>query len=44
MTWPIFAKLLAIFITVAIGWFVGRMRWLGGAGQDPAWVLGNAAF
>ena len=49
MTWPIFSKLLAIFITVAIGWFVGRMRWLGesdagGTGGDPARVLASAAY
>ena len=49
MTWPIFSKLLAIFITVAIGWFVGRMRWLGesdagGSGGDPARVLSSAAY
>ena len=49
MTWPIFSKLLAIFITVAIGWFVGRMRWLGesdagSTGGDPARVLANAAY
>lgn len=46
MTQAIFNKLLAIFITVAIGWFAGRMRWLGQAstGLDPARVLGNAAF
>ena len=49
MTWPIFAKLLAIFITVGIGWFVGRMRWLGdaeagGSGGDPARVLSSVAF
>lgn len=46
MTQAIFNKLLAIFITVAIGWFAGRMRWLGQAstGVDPARVLGNAAF
>lgn len=46
MTQAIFNKLLAIFITVAIGWFAGRMRWLGQAstGMDPARVLGNAAF
>ncbi|MGS0757565.1 AEC family transporter, partial [Roseateles sp. GG27B] len=45
----VFYKLLAIFIAVAIGWFVGRMRWLGeadagGSGGDPARVLSNAAF
>lgn len=46
MTQAILNKLLAIFITVAIGWFAGRMRWLGqaSAGIDPARVLGNAAF
>ncbi len=42
----VFYKLLAIFITVGLGWFVGRMRWLGdaSAGSDPARVLSNAAF
>lgn len=49
MSWLIFYKLLAIFITVVIGWFVGRMRWLGshtagGSGGDPARVLSSAAF
>jgi predicted permease len=49
MTWVVFYKLLAIFITVAIGWFVGHMRWLGGRdaggqGGDPARVLSAAAF
>jgi malonate transporter and related proteins len=50
MSVEIFFKLLAIFLIVALGWFVGRMRWLGGApdadgrGSDPARVLGNAAF
>ncbi len=48
MTWAIAFKLLAILVAVAIGWAVGRMRWLGGgaAGSDgdPARVLGNAAF
>lgn len=49
MSWLVFYKLLAIFITVAIGWFVGRMRWLGdatagGGGGDPARVLSSAAF
>ncbi|WP_349741575.1 AEC family transporter [Roseateles cavernae] len=49
MSWMVFYKLLAIFITVAIGWFVGRMRWLGdasagGSGGDPAKVLSAAAF
>ncbi|MCV2359868.1 AEC family transporter [Paucibacter sp. TC2R-5] len=46
----VFYKLLAIFIAVAIGWFVGRMRWLGGPtgsgaeASDPARVLSNVAF
>lgn len=49
MSWIVFHKLLAILIAVAIGWFVGRMRWLGGAdaggsGGDPARVLSNVAF
>ena len=49
MTTLVFYKLLAIFIAVAIGWFVGRMRWLGegsgeGGGNDPARVLSNVAF
>ena len=39
-------KLLGIFITVALGWLAGRMRWLGepAGGMDPARLLGNAAF
>lgn len=39
-------KLLAIFVTVALGWAAGRMRWLGDAkaGSDPARTLGHAAF
>ncbi|MEO7338475.1 MAG: AEC family transporter [Caldimonas sp.] len=51
MTTTIFLKLLAIFVIVAIGWIVGRLRWLGagpepegGAGGDPARVLANAAY
>lgn len=49
MSWDVFYKLLAIFIAVTIGWFVGRMRWLGdagagGTGGDPARVLSAAAF
>src|SRR4051812_15161931 len=48
MTWAIAFKLLAILVAVAIGYLVGRMRWLGGgeAGSDtdPARVLANAAF
>ena len=46
MTLAILYKLLAIVITVALGWVVGRARWLGKPeeGGDPARVLGNAAF
>ncbi len=42
----VFYKLLAIFVTVAIGWIAGRMRWLGEGGgpSDPARTLSNAAF
>jgi hypothetical protein len=34
----VFFKLLAIFVVVAIGWVVGKLRWLGDAtnGSDPA--------
>lgn len=46
MTLAVFYKLMAVFVTVALGWIAGRMRWLGDlkAGTDPARVLGNAAF
>ena len=46
MSAAILYKLLAIFLVAALGWFVGRMRWLGdaGGGGDPARVLANAAF
>ena len=46
MTAVVLHKLAAIFVTVAIGWAAGRMRWLGAAGTvtDPARVLGHAAF
>jgi predicted permease len=44
MTGAVFAKLLAILVTVALGWLAGRLRWLGDAQSDPARVLGNAAF
>jgi malonate transporter and related proteins len=42
----VFHKLLAIFLTVGLGWVAGRMRWLdsGTDARDPARVLGNAAF
>ncbi|MEP7295469.1 MAG: AEC family transporter [Burkholderiales bacterium] len=46
----VFFKLLAIFVVVAIGWTVGKLRWLGEADAagnsqvDPARVLANAAY
>jgi malonate transporter len=42
----VFFKLLAIFVVVAIGWAVGKLRWLGDAknGSDPARTLANAAY
>ena len=46
MSAAVLYKLLAIFLTVGIGWFAGRMRWLGERedSSDPARVLSNAAF
>lgn len=46
MTLAVFHKLLAIFLTVGLGWAAGRMRWLGSGtdASDPARVLSNAAF
>jgi malonate transporter and related proteins len=48
MSFAVAAKLLAILVAVAIGFIVGRMRWLGGGAagsdSDPARVLANAAF
>lgn len=44
MTLAIFHKLLAIFLTAALGYVAGRMRWLGPDGPGTARVLGNAAF
>jgi predicted permease len=44
MTLAVFHKLLAIFLTVALGYIAGRMRWLGPDGPATARVLGNAAF
>ena len=35
-------KLLTIFVVVAIGWVVGKLKWLGSA--DPARTLANAAY
>jgi malonate transporter and related proteins len=46
MSLAVLYKLCAIFLTVAIGWVAGRMRWLGDGshGADPARTLSNAAF
>jgi malonate transporter and related proteins len=46
MTAAIFHKLLAIFLTVGLGWLAGRLRWLGerSGPSDPARVLSNVAF
>lgn len=38
----LFLKLLAIFVVVAIGWMVGRLKWLGDA--DVARILANTVF
>ena len=38
----VFFKLLTIFIVVAIGWGVGKLKWLGTG--DPARTLANAAY
>ena len=42
----VFLKLLAIFVVVAIGWVVGKLKWLGVVGDtsDPARTLANAAY
>lgn len=46
MSTPVLLAFLGIFAIVALGWVVGRLRWLGRAGgdNDPARVLGFAAF
>jgi malonate transporter len=46
VTAAVFHKLLAIFLTVGLGWVAGRARWLeaGQEGADPARLLGNVAF
>jgi len=44
MSAAVLGKLLAIIVTVALGWLAGRLRWLGDAKADPARVLSNAAF
>ena len=46
MTTLVFLKLLAIFAVVALGWVVGKLRWLGPHTEtsDPARTLANAAY
>jgi malonate transporter and related proteins len=44
MTLVVLYKLLAIGLIVALGYLVGRLRWLGDAQAEPARVLSNAAF
>ena len=44
MTVAVFFKLLAVLVTVALGWLAGRLRWLGEPQADPARVLSAAAF
>ncbi len=44
MTLVVLYKLLAIGLIVALGYGVGRLRWLGDAQAEPARVLSNAAF
>lgn len=38
----LFLKLLVIFVVVAIGWVIGRLKWLGE--NDVSRTLGNAAY
>ena len=46
MSTLILFKLLAIFVVVALGWVVGKLKWLGPSNEfsDPARTLSNAAF
>ena len=46
MTLAILHKLLALFAVVALGWWAGRQRWIGGAGGTgtAARALSDAAF
>ena len=46
MSTVVFLKLVAIFVVVALGWVVGKARWLGQVTEtsDPARVLANAAY
>ena len=42
MSTALFLKLLAIFVIVAIGWLVGKLKWLGEG--DVSRTLSNAAY
>ncbi len=46
MSTLVFFKLFAIFVVVALGWVVGKLRWLGpnNESSDPARTLANAAY
>jgi malonate transporter and related proteins len=46
MSAPVFYKLLAIVVVVALGWAVGKLKWLshGNHAADPARTLSNAAL
>lgn len=44
MSAAVLGKLLAIIVTIGLGWVAGRLRWLGDAQADPARILSNAAF
>ena len=46
MSTQVFLKLAAIFVVVALGWVVGKARWLGPNEHtsDPARTLSNAAY
>ena len=46
MSTLVFFKLLTIFVVVAIGWIVGKLKWLSppGSNSDPARTLANAAY
>lgn len=46
MSTLVFLKLVAIFVVVALGWVVGKARWLGPRTEtsDPARTLASAAY
>ena len=44
MTLAIFYKLLAIFLTVGLGWLAARLRWFGEASAAEARLLSNLAM